>query len=233
MKLLKMAAVVLVSATSLFACMKGQDQDSSSNSAQAVSRKTLDGAYMKIYGGKQSYFVFHTAAQGEKKNSFFAEFESDGDMIRAEGIFTYGHDNLGNYVDLMRADGSQTDYSSSSSGGGQPADDAGGSADDAGSSDDSGGGGGDPNADAAPSGSAPPSSSDPTAPIYQRFHFVKTGVHDTILTRDGRDRTYQFKMVSSYCGQGGAKDCVLQKGANACPSKWTCTEKHTCSCGSN
>jgi hypothetical protein len=230
-KLWKTATVALISAIPLLACLKGQDQDSSSNAAQAISRKTLDGAYMKIYGGKQSYFVFHTATGSEKKNTFFAEFESDGELIRAEGIFTYGHDNLGNYIDLRRNDGTQSDYSSSSSsssssgGGGEPQD-AGEGTDDAGSSaggDDAG----DPSADA---GSSTPNPSDPTAPVYQRTHFVKTGVHQTILIRDGRDRTYQFKMVSSYCGEGGTKDCNLQKGASECATKWKCSAKHTCEC---
>jgi hypothetical protein len=75
--------------------------------------------------------------------------------------------------------------------------------------------------------------SDPTAPVYQRYHFVKTGMHDTILTRDERQSVYQFKMVSSYCGSGGDKDCSMQKGTAGCATKWTCTEKHVCACGGN
>ena len=186
-------------------------------SAAVVARQQLDGAFTKIYGGKASTFVFRTASPNtEEASTFFAEFEeSDGTIVRAEGIFSYDHDDLGNYIELKRAT-SQTKSLDAS----VPTE----TSSDGGSTNES---------DAAPSeaeAGAPPK--DPTAAVYGIFHFVKTGEHKTLLTKDARDRIYQFQAVNSYCGTRGAADCKADtQRVGACSSKWTCTDAHRCVCG--
>ena len=220
-------------ALGLFACSPPPDNFGHASS-QAISRQTLDGTYMKIYGGKSSYFVFHTTAKSG--NAFFTEFAGPkGNIIRAEGFFTYGHDGLGNFVELTRtADAADsvdaaTDFVDGAVGSAEApftAPDASGEAVDAAVDLDAG----TTSADDSGADGAPRKSHDPTAAVYDRFHFVKTGAKDTILTRDSRNRTYQFTKIDSYCGSRGAADCAAQANGKTCAARWACTGDNRCVC---
>jgi hypothetical protein len=207
------------------ACTKHVEETGFSTDQQ-LNRNTLDGAYAKIYGGRRSYVVFRSKTPGTtEQNTFFAEFEwDDGTMIRTQGSFEYGRDNLGDMVTLSRGD-TPLDSGSSNEDSPSPATDEAGASTSQGAAD-----------------SGPPSNNsdagsplDPQASIaafFGTFHHLKTGAHDTILCRDERDRTYQFKKVSSYCGANGDLDCASSVQRNGdCASGWTCSTAHTCSCG--
>jgi hypothetical protein len=206
-----LVAFALLSAAS---CAR-QTEDTSSSTGEEISRNTLDGAYMKIYGGRPSYIVFRSKTAGTSEdNAFFAEFQwDDGSMIRTIGTFSYGRDNLGNLVTLT----------ASADGGAVASDEAGGE--------------NAPASDAAPDAqaeaAAPPSLAASIEAMFGTFHFLKTGKHDTILVRDAREKTYQFKRIDSYCGAAGDLDCTsASQRLGDCASGWACGATHTCECRS-
>ena len=76
--------LLIASVSTLFTACAPAAKDRSRSSTANISTSTVDGTYVKIYGGRKSYFVF----RGGATNTFFTEFEGrDGTTIRADGTW--------------------------------------------------------------------------------------------------------------------------------------------------
>ncbi len=242
MKVLAILAVAAASALAV-ACTPS-DSNEGSSSDNVTSGSTVDGTYMKIFGGRKSYFVFRAGTP----NTFFTEFDVSGSTVRANGTFTYGHDDLGDFIELKRLTGKQNADLDATTLADEPdaadldanrmelpdditpGEDAG-FGEDAAFTD-----GLDASVPAIEDASVGSDAgvSDPTAAVYDKFHFVRTGKHQTMLTRDSRERTYQFTKITSYCGKRGKLDCAdATQKLTTCQTGYTCTAAHVCACGSS